>query len=1535
MGNIISNEDGSLSGNNSALKRNMTEILFNLDLYNTGKYYSRDIDVDTNRANGAQPRGPRVEYDYSKAGTSPTRSSYTSTNLDTNDVGRKTNSSGNYIDIDGIPYSDASYVSDNSVSGSTLYATKNGYEISKDGDKTALTSNKFYNVKRGFCNASLQVPIDIIGVDLPVNNPDVMSLLNSLPLTPSGLRQTNPVQQNAIINEQISIYKYSQTMDDDINKCLKYGTLDPARQVEPGAISEVFNLDGSLATQTTLNDLAGSNAYGNKLSKSTDNTQYQGCTELLSKTLINSYISPNLKEYSLLKNNPTITDNLSLASFGLLFDTNTKSNRVVPINADGTVPGNTNVRQTESLYGVKNFAGSANAGGVLLTDLDQIYSNNIGCNTLAADICNYYYYYDINDGVIHNPGISRMPVDGTDLNRFAPNIQFLNQHIPDCRCMNLPNLISKFDGSSDTDYYNQNYTDNHCLSSANFGESNSWISGANINPVGTSVTSLAVSMISSISNGISKLYNSATERTENVAYRRQIDPTIYTTTPLKGDGKFMFVPKGARTATIRKTTITCTVQNFIKISEVAGDVIVNGVKAICNINVPPPGGGSGSGDSSSTAGRTPSPASGGGSDTTIGGSITGGGNSVDGISINKCTYNNGITPIETNDPPFNYGDVFKVWLNFASTSTETLIQQNFISNYQFSLCLSTNMAQKIVLPLPSSNCLGNSGSSSTIQSKCYSPYKLRTPFLYGPETNAVGIPYKLVFESAPDGGNTIRAIVGCNVMKLKQYSMRISYIEVDINNSVPTINIGINMNTIDSFAESTNNQLRAQVILKPIDTRQPTIYKAFSDLQETIRSNGSLSLVGTGDGNIPIRQIKYNYSIILNGISDGNSEDSGGYTMLYDQSMPLVKQGIIDLSQTQSFFNTFMVSYVDYDDNNSVNLLLNNDTAKLGSTLVVSWQFNSIDSSDNKIDLYYDTNLNYNKDSSTAVKIGSNISSSINTFRFMCPILSSPIIIYGVYPSLGSSIPPIININVTSSVNRFRNWEIIRGRSQSRSSLPNKLILASNIDKSITNYIDLNNNTSSYRYKYIIYDPGTSGINSDWYGSNDDLTSTALTTMTIFKNPNSILPVPNISITKINDISISSSSAATNVLFGSTLNLTYASNFPFNTDIQVMIGDPINRAQQTTIYSFTVSQGPKSDTISFTVFYDITINKTNLNLYLISYGSFISTLVPINITNNIIPVSLPGNKVITQNLTRPLLCINSILNDSVISKMNITYTTTFTDNKYYTLLNGFNSPLSILQTSINVGAINLNLPLVIVLAVSGSINALLSPSSFTNVTIGKKNKNLESFYGNLLTEHLSGITSSNENEIHLDTIEIDLSNSTISPIINIQLKYSGYTRIYIQNLILLFGNNRLDSTKFNINFTSDDTSTIYYQISSITIIGSLTTSGYVVLLKTVPGLTNLNYSSTRKLSDGNYALIKPLDYDYLNGYYKKPPTYDDDLARKLSEYVNDKPPLLKQAANPTSAASLSLTEIILTILGTLGIIGICVYIYFKFIKKQS
>ena len=1547
MGNIISDSSGNIrtfkrNGNvdsTDAFTKNITDALFELNLYNTGNFY----------ANGNPEANPRSEFDYTSTGISKSTS-----NIDLANNGRHSDGNGNYVDMIGLKYTDDSVTIPlgNNNSERRINASRTINALTSENNNN-IASDQLYNLKRGFCMAGNEVPIDILGVDVAYDDPNAPWKLDATKNT------VNPTAVDALKSSQLdspgtqnSIYHLSQDSNEGINSiienCLTWGNITPP---SPG---EVFDVKTPIPdiniNSDKLNDFSTKNIYGNPLSA--------GCISALDKLMMNSYVSPLISNYSKIRKSgyditkdPTApykggsSINFSTASGVDLYHNPATGDWFTVSNPDHQQ--NTPNFLVPAGYKLYNAIKDATGSGI---DHNSAQGK---CGQLEQDVCNYHYYYDLDDGILFNKSFNPKQ---RDISNFNTNLRYLNERIPDCRCLAIQEVANKIlPPTKAKEYLMSQYQSGQCNKLNNYGVSID-ITNSPPNYNGKAPVKM-------------NLYNYDTETSNITGYRRQFDPTNATGSGLSvlsfgvpnSDSSFLFVPDGIRTTKIEINNYTCTISQNINVTGVAGTSIINGIKAACNFN----GGSGGSGgDGTSTAA----------SESGIQDVST-------TIAIAGVYYMRGnqTEAVETSHPPVSAFQKLKVKVTWPRDSAN---QSNFIGNYQFALYLASDPSKMITLKQLDKNndCnLDNLTTQSSGPTACISPYRVTMPFVYGSITDNIGIKYNLKLQSTATGSNKITTTNGISI-NVKQYSMRIVNTELKKINSVNYLHIGINLNTLDKI-----ENLGARVILTPVETATSApagCTASTTSTASTASTTGSTILTQyfpdlfgnlidgalfIGD-RITINPTKYYYTVMLNESIDLNGTYSGGVPMLYDQQMPLNQQCVVDFSTMVSSFVNVKLEYVDTDDNNSINVVLNKSTVKFGALLRFTWQFNSVDDSDTTIDIYYDTAPELSLTSTSAVKLSSGISGSsttpgfpidsnstattqsaqladsnylTNTFEFVCPIIQSgAIIIYGVVNTAGGTqiTSPIVPINLSQGETYYKNWQIQQNTSTTFWSSPDMtndkvpLPLPSNInvDATIDYYFNLAySNTTPYNY--IIYDQ----VTAKWYGGNGIITQVTGNSplYTIFKKPD-LSTVPTLSIVAINGNSLSST--APTIQLGQIVTLTYTitPTIGYNTNLQIVIGDVNNPNVSTVIETFPITPTTILEPVSFTLFYDVTI--TNPCIYITSYNTFTSNKISFNLN-----MSISSTVTLTSGTSTPpyqavLSTINPIVNilalntnaDSIINNLSIAYnpTTPFTENKYYVMMSGFAPTLSVAFSTVTFSPINLNLPLNLTFLLPTSAPRGTT-SYFTNV--GKEQK-LESFYGNLLAENSSVEHFASGNNIHIDTLQIDLSKSTLSTLVNIQLLFSGYTQVYIQNLEIIFGQNKIDNTAFNINFPSDSNVSTFYVIPEITFVGILTTR--ISLLSTVPGLTVVSYAVPILNSTGTqYVLVEPLTYS--NGYYILPESYNSNL-EKIQKAAAAPVPVKAVAAAPPPS-DMPIWQIFAIIVGVLILIGICVFIYFKFIKKSS
>jgi len=1517
MGNILSQDDiGSLKGNGESLNpftQNMTNLLFELDLYNTGKY-ATDASAGDN--------GPRPEFDYTETGVSKDRNS-----KDVKNFGRPVNNNNQFIDINGWTYTDNSATPQiDTISAIKTVVNNPESSISKN-------TNKLYNLKRAFCNNAVAAPVNMVGVDLPADS------FRSINLDLKKDQEKLGIPNN-----------------ETINNCLLYGT------TTAGTLPSDADNRLNFKSDYKLNDFSTNTVY--------DTPMNDTCKKAMNAMLINSFVAPRVADYSNWPDKASannITQN-PIAQMALLHNPVTnavavkpRSDKRVLLKADGT--------EDTNFYRFEMTTPDDPANTTTAVKVDQ----NESCSNLSIDLCDLFYYYDVKDGILFNPSFNS---GGADPAYYANNIRYLNQHIPECRCLSLDKLSNDTSAPNSLLNFYQNEK-NICDTNMNYGKRRDNLS-EDVYIYNQNSTSLSP---------------------DAVGFRRQKDPSTGDVTGVNNttDNKFLFANNVSRSANLRNyvgviNNYTCNMSMNIRISDIAGNALVGGNTMTCNFaGAGAPGPPGGAGESGAT------------------------GPAVSTITVTSIRNVRG--PIEVNSKPLNAGEPFNLGVSYPSTDTTTI--QNFYNLVSIAF-YPINGGEPIILSKQFVKCTNPQNNNS--QNVCNPPYVITTPFIYGPVMDYSGVKFLVKLTKNPSSNSQFLTTNGLPI-SIVQYSMRISSTNLRKVEGKNLLSIGINLNTLPG----TNFTLPCRVLLTPVTGNSPPtncsastsatgatgattptnvclpvqIVEIYPDLFDALSKNPYL-VIGN---NRSICPIKYYYSIKLNETNNGTSY-TGGYDMLYDPQMPLSQQCVVDFSNLVSSFNQFQLMYYDYDNNNSINVVANNDTIKLGSSMMLSWAYNSVDSTENVIDIYYDTVETYNANSSSKVlltskypggypltRTSSESGLSTNSYLFIYPILptQTPVIFYGVIRG-SSKVSPIIKTSNTQLPTNFRNWNIVSGFVTDASVIePTSNIVS--IDnyfsatKTITTIPSSNDQwglpltttvipplgssaiSFGVRPEPFLGSPNPLGGSSNFWGSANLLpTSTTVTvpckyiysnsgiwyggtilsesnssdsSNIIFQNPITYNPpLPKITITSIIDTTSGReitipSSVPLSVELGANIIVKYTINpaVTYDTNMQIMLGDK-------KVLSFIVNRGVSSGQNIIPIFANS--NSLTSTLYITSYNTlselpdirYASPSVSIQINSSSatsIQISNTETPTVTaKNQINPVLNISSSSANGIVDLIDLSYGT-FISNNYYTSFNGFKKELSIKKVTIDVGIIDFALPFTYTFAVAPP-----SSSSFTNVT-QKLNvrKNVENF--------------SNINpvgELYIDLLQYDFSKATLTPQININLFFERYKRVNIQNLELNFGDNILDGKKLGIQSDGyiDGPAQILnnIDISKITIIGRLTTNIFLSkpLNKNAPDVIADMYYSTATKVNGNYAYIVSLIYS--NGYYSVPETYASAVAAIIAKDNETKSNTASKLALNTKIVPAPVPEeqnsnlyTGLIIALVLVIIAAIIYIYLKYIAPSS
>ena len=583
MGNILSNTS-TLSGNSkgilglsggvkdkdgntNAFVQNITDILLELDLLNRGNY---NINADE-----AQ-QGPRSEFNYSYNAFNTNPTVGTKSPDVYNHIGRPKNSSGQYIDLQNIPYG----TTEKPITGGTNNSNSGIKEPAyKKALYNSVQNNSYYNIKRAVCNKTPNVPISLVGVDLPGDDPDFIEYADKINRNPT-------YAQNILSHQKNEAYQLPANADLSganavskmVDNCLTWGKIT----AEESKCDDVTASSG-LTPKPCIKDLTPASGLLNKYS----NTKYSAgsvstvphniydrplsddCVKLLNSMLTNSFTTPNLNNYS----KWTAADKANIAEISsgktqLIHDY--ARNKVALITGaqgqntitatDSRIPAGFN-GPTVNLFG-------QGANGTLPSGATSAQADmNQSCQDFQQDLCSWYYYYDVMDGIRAN---NNLPIKDDNKGKFSNNMQFLSSHIPDCRCEAFNNAEGKIDSNTTGSAYMSFYQGNKCNVNIRYGQDRD---DNNIEPEKSPFS------LSDVPLG---LFNAATNKNDTKGYRRQFDP-IAVQFPGTTDKIWGYVRDNQRISATTVSNYVCNMNLAINVGDVAGNVTVGGVNMSCGL----------------------------------------------------------------------------------------------------------------------------------------------------------------------------------------------------------------------------------------------------------------------------------------------------------------------------------------------------------------------------------------------------------------------------------------------------------------------------------------------------------------------------------------------------------------------------------------------------------------------------------------------------------------------------------------------------------------------------------------------------------------------------------------------------------------------------------------------------------------------------------------------------------------------------------------------------------------------------------------
>jgi hypothetical protein len=1243
-------------------------------------------------------------------------------------------------------------------------------------------------------------------------------------------------------------------------------------------IIDPFNITISNLDPKTekLNDYSRKSVYGAVLSDE--------CRIKLDNLITNSYVSTDVTQYSKLsdiysKNDP---DNFGSGSFasGNISEFNLSQN---PNTNDVTI------RVKDTRENNSNYLSYGVVKAVSQTDGSSNRDVSMSCKKFYPELCDFYYKTDMTDGLQYNTTFNNARVTNNDMSYYMKNLQFLGEHIPDCKCKN--STAVKLSSLTGSEYYAKTACDyNSRVYGVIDGNDSLFSKPANAVVDARNQTAEVVSIYNIATRDLNNLkdQNGNTIQTNiNVKpFRRQVDPAIAQTTSM-ADGLFLFAGNAGegRSDTVKYDSYTCNLSYTSNISEVGGNVITSGVSLACNFASDALG-------ESQPLSSAPDVLS-----------------RFDGVFYDSLTKLN--MPLDGSNsyviPAFSM-------LTFQIEFPNPTFLIDFNTKYAFQF---TNERDNSTLDVSSDNC-----STVTKGQSCLGPISVKVPFLYGPRDNSNGVKYIIRLKNLTDISLNIPNRL-FSVLTVKQYAMKITSVKIVSNNKEKAVSFMINLNTPDIIPNIPYRVVFISTTNRPNTTSPHVIEITGSDLFSTVANTpGPLNIF---DPRYPFQNLVYNYQFRINetvktsvgsmGIS--NKVYSGGYTLLYDDKMASTNKEQIDFTKVKIGFTNFVLQYKDYDNKNTLNMVAQNDTIKMGVTMMAVWDFYSDDIAYSYINIYYTTNLpNADKQKLNIAPI----SITDHQFYFIFPIFPTSVIVTinaCASDNAGNDImlngvPEFssVDINLKSAdvIQTFRSWKIITDKlfPSSDISKTNQIVLTQLINSnalSITEYLSFAN---AQGYTNIMFDYDE----DKWYYSNNTLvqyddSQVGTKNYTIFQK----LPSGNLSIADITFLDETGSNVSMfpnssqitdtslTVMMGSVINISwvYTPASQYDIDIQVKLFDSING-------SFTIPAG-RTNGLYPIILYDTTgnLDDQSTDIKLVSYETNImsNTKTIQNIkTDPGLSTRIDANRNASVDVKIPIIFLyNPDPNQSsIINTISLKISDTL-DNIFFVYYQNVADNLSISSFNIKILSVDYTKPL-------SFIHSMKTADQFTNVKFGLRKKYIEHF-----EEHLTTSTVNINKQIHIDILTLDYSNANANYIskLSISSTFNNYYAVYINSLVINLGSNSLDNFKFDIGligvYLSNNTK---FNITSVTVIGVLTT--HVFFVKEMPGLETVIYKDNL----GNSTKLV-----YSNGNYSIP-----------EDFISS-PMVLTPTSAPKDDSWLPMWAIILIIVILLVFIGIGVYFMMK------
>jgi hypothetical protein len=1402
---------------------------------------------------------------------------------------RPKNSAGQYVDVNNIPYTITN--STDPTKGETYNDNNNNASLNIDNNYQ--NTSKFYNFKRAFCNQAKDIPVNLLGVRLPSKD-DVSA--------PSVA----------------------------LNNCIKYGTTT--------AGSGTLTIPDIDITRDTLNStstgLTNQTVYGQPLSSE--------CVTLLTNKITNSYISADVLNYTKLG---MITDssitggNIDLSSNVLVTDTN---NNILITKDKGRATGTNNItNRAATLKG--NYTGSVNQ---TFNTTNGNITNSQGVTSQQANasvdgnckdfydsaFCNYYYQHDYIDGLIFNPEFQSYQKANPNAN-FTNNVQYLSSHIPDCKCINNPVYRAGSSSSASSPIGSIGWQLNQAGTSLSAIEYSWSTNRCGLNTNGGQF-GIQLPNTSSGSYTSSPLFNMAPGNTPVIGFAEQGDPININTNMAGNGGNILVYAANGRNNQVTFNQYVCNIQQINNISNVGGGVNIGSSSLQCNYAAGTPGGAP-----TVTPSITPGIAPGTSSNTNT--------NTVT-VSIN---YQSNVLQNYTSAiDPFQELSVTLVWPTNSALPSNFYSQSNgiYIPNYGFGYTAAVGYnANTSTYILGKFSCTNGSGPGTASPQQCGGPIKLYTPFLYG-ATSTTNLDYSIYFMSVTNT-NVLAPPPPPIIIKLNKYSMQ-------INNVIPsksaldvfTLNFGVTLNTTTTFP------LPYAIVLIPVsNTTAPTVtYYGGNLFTDARNNNNTLTIGATGSATIggPILPITYTFKIILNPIIQSNNGvntysysalqnlpnggsgyySSDSYLMNYASSVSsnLSSPGsTVNFATLQSAFTALSVGFI--NSSYTTTQLPSGAVYNFGSILVINWTFINVDGYTN-IDFYY------TYPGSSPVKINSApVLITAGTYQFVAPLFATAttISIYGQV-SGSSTTSTIIKTNAnypisltsTTAPTQLGLYTI----------LPNQKFITENTVLPITiNPVSNNSILDIISKSYNLYTAYNYTNNTFYTSSSTATASTVYTSNTnyiIFKNNQTILPTVTINLTDSNNNPIA---ANPTLQIGSSINVNWVLSSPGSIEytMQLFLFGII----YTTI---TIPIGSTSGSIPISIYDNNgSITNQNTSIYLQSFGNMKSNSLPVNVSNPFVIYNklLTDDKLsLSLSSSIPFLYVsaNSGFPD-LIQSLSVT-TPSNNDNIFYNVFQGFSPSFSINSFINKIQAADFTQPILINYTASNQ-------SGFENVSnvydnIRKISKKREKFGNVKLIEGLSS------NTININTLNFDLSNAKgYNNTVTFINQFNNYSVVNIQNLVLYFGLNQIDSNTFILNFVgspllnsntaaANASTPVTVSITSVTLVGIMTTS--VNIPNIIPGNPTVSYTPdlqnifTLTNNNGVYSVLSSDKDAIASANYNA-----SQPSQSQSQSDTQTPPTETQtelASAPVDDGS----SLYVIIIGVIGILLIAILMWFLFMRKK-